>query len=242
MFFSRASALPAEDVLEYPEGTLAYRIRESRRRRTLGLSLKPDGALHVAAPAGVPLSVIRRFVAERRAWIEEKRALIREYLAHRPPLAEGAALPLLDGQLLLSIVERPGRARCRREEDTLIVTAPDRRAVARAIEAWYRRAAAEHAAERIAHFAKAVGRAPSQLTIRAQKSRWGSCTSRGSVSLNWRLMQMPAAIFDYVVVHELCHLLVPNHSPRFWNEVARVLPDYAARRAALRREGRMLAL
>lgn len=242
MFFGRASALPAEDVLEHPEGPLAYRIRESRRRRTLGLSLKPDGALHVAAPAGVPLTVIRRFVAERRAWIEEKRALIRDYLAQRPVLADGAALPFLDGQLLLSVVERPGRARCRREQDSLIVTAPDRRGLARAIEAWYRRAAAEHAAERCAHFARAVGRAPTQITIRAQKSRWGSCTSRGSVSLNWRLLQMPSAIFDYVVVHELCHLLVPNHSPRFWNEVARVLPDYAERRAMLRREGRMLAL
>ncbi len=242
MFFSRASSLPAEDVLEHPEGTLAYRIRESHRRRTLGLSLKPDGALHVAAPAGVPLAVIRRFVAERRAWIDEKRALIREYLAHRSPLVDGAALPFLGGQLRVKIVERSGRARCRREEDSLIVTAPDRRGTARAIEAWYRRAAAEHAARRIAHFAEAVGRAPKQITIRAQKSRWGSCTSRGSVSLNWRLLQMPAAIFDYVVVHELCHLLEPNHSRRFWNEVARVLPDYAARRAALRREGRMLAL
>lgn len=242
MFFGRASALPAEDVLEHPDGLLVYRIRESRGRRTLGLSLKPDGALHVAAPAGVPLAVIRRFVAERRAWIEEKRALIREYLTHRPPLADGATLPFLGGQLIVSVTEHPGRARCRRVQDTLIVTAPDRRGIARAIEAWYRRAAAEHAVERIAYFAKAVGRAPKQITIRAQKSRWGSCTSRGSVSLNWRLLQMPAGIFDYVVVHELCHLLVPNHSPRFWQEVARVLPDYAERRAALRREGRMLAL
>lgn len=236
--FRRRAPLPDEDALELAHETLRYRIRASRRRRTLSLELRADGSLTVAAPAALPLAVIREFVAGRQRWIGAKRALL---AAHRPaPFAfvSGARLPLLDETLTL--VLHPGRARCRREGAALVVHAPDEAGARRAVEAWCRREAEAHARRRIAHFAPQVGRAPGRIAIRAQRTRWGSCTSRGTVSLNWRLMQMPAAVFDYVVVHELCHLRVPNHSPRFWAEVARVLPDHRERRAALRRCARGL--
>ena len=238
---TRRPALPERDVLEFPDTRLSYAIRESTRRRTLSLELRPDGSLTVATPHGLSLSTIRAFVESRRAWIEAKRAQLTLPASPRVQPENGARLPYLGTELALEISIAPSRrAACRCESGSLIIKAPHSTAIRPAIEAWYRRAAATHAAARLAHFAPLVGRAARKLTIRAQRTRWGSCSARGAISLNWRLMQAPPEIFDYVVVHELCHLLVPNHSPRFWAEVARVLPDWRQQRAQLRQFGRSL--
>jgi predicted metal-dependent hydrolase len=233
--------LPAQDCLELPDVAIPYRIRESARRRTLALELRADGTLTVAAPAGVPLVLVRRFVASRRRWIEAKRALLAP--AQRPRLAfdSGARLPLLGRTLTLQLLPDHRAGPCRRDGDKLLTPAPAGDAARRAVETWYRRLAAGHFAERVAHFAPQVGRAPQRVTVRAQRTRWGSCSRHGRVSLNWRLLQASADILDYVVVHELCHLLVPNHSPRFWAEVARVVPDFGERRVALRATDAWLA-
>jgi predicted metal-dependent hydrolase len=239
--FGRRASLPESDVLQWPGASLSYSIRESRRRRTLGLELRADGSVHVAVPRGVRLGDVRRFVESRRDWLNRKRALLAEAQARRVPLETGTRLPYLGTELTLSVEPRPtARAGCRREQGVLRVRAAHDRSAPRVIEAWYRRQALRHAGERVAYFSPLVGRAPRRLAIRAQRTRWGSCSSRGTVTLNWRLLQMPATVFDYVVVHELCHLVVANHSSRFWAEVERVLPDYRERRATLRRLGRCL--
>ena len=242
--FARRAPLPERDVLEFPDASLTYAIRASDRRRTLGLELRADGSLTVAAPRGLSLDVIRAFVESRRAWIEAKRALLvqSEPSAPRFLFQNGARLPYLGAELALDVSIAPSRrAACRCESGSLALSVPHSAAIRPAIEAWYRRAAATHAAARLAHFAPQVGRAAHKLVIRAQRTRWGSCSVRGTISLNWRLMQASPEILDYVVVHELCHLLVPNHSPRFWAEVARVLPDWRRLRAELRQFGRTLA-
>jgi len=239
--FARRTALPERDVLEFPDASLAYAIRASARRRTLSLELRADGSLTVATPRGLSLATIRTFVESRRAWIEAKRALLTPPAPLRVLPENGARLPYLGTELALNISIAPSRrAACRCESGSLVLKVPHNTAIRPAIEAWYRRAAATHAAARLAHFAPQVGRAARKLVIRAQRTRWGSCSTRGTISLNWRLMQAPPEILDYVVVHELCHLLVPNHSPRFWAEVARVLPDWRRQRAELRRFGRSL--
>lgn len=238
----RRPRLPEQDHIDLPDHRLQYRIRESARRRTLALELRADGMLTVAAPAGLSLAFVRRFVASRRAWIDSKLALLARYRAAVPALAHGARLPYLDRELTVHHDSAGGtRGLCRRDGDRLRVRAPDA-ALRPALESWYRRAAAEHFAARVAHFAPQVGRTPLLLKVRAARTRWGSCSQRGTISLNWRLMQMPPDILDYVVVHELCHLLVPNHSPRFWAEVARVLPDWRVRREQLQTLGRQLPL
>jgi len=242
--FGRRAALPESDVLEFPDTNLAYAIRESARRRTLSLELRADGSLTVAAPRGLSLGVIRAFVESRRHWVEAKRSLLAQ---PGPPAARfhfqnGARLPYLGTELALDVSIAPSRrARCRCESGNLVIQVPHNAAIRSAVEGWYRRAAAHHLAARLAHFTPQVGRGARKLVIRAQRTRWGSCSARGTISLNWRLMQASPEIPDYVVVHELCHLLVPNHSPRFWAEVARILPDHHAQRAALREFGRTLA-
>ena len=81
------------------------------------------------------------------------------------------------------------------------------------------------------------GLAVTRVTVRNQRSRWGSCSRDGNIALNWRLIQMPASVCEYVLLHELMHIRQPNHSPRFWAEVAAVCPDHATARAWLRSEG-----
>jgi len=242
--FARRAPLPERDVLQFSDTGFVYAIRESARRRTLCLELRTDGSLIVAAPRGLSLEVIRAFVESRRAWVEAKRALLAqsEPTAPRFLFQNGTHLPYLGTELALKVSIAPARrAACRCESDSLALNVPHSAAIRPAIEAWYRRAAAIHASARLAHFAPQVGRTARKLVIRAQRTRWGSCSARGTISLNWRLMQASPEILDYVVVHELCHLLVPNHSPRFWAEVARVLPDWRRLRAELRQFGRTLA-
>jgi len=113
------------------------------------------------------------------------------------------------------------------------MTSDDNAAIEAAIERWYREQAAEEFAARVARWAPEVGATPSRVLVRAQRRRWGSCAADGSLRLNWRLMLADLAIVDYVVVHELAHLLVPSHSPAFWDVVAQVLPDHRARRRRL---------
>ena len=100
--------------------------------------------------------------------------------------------------------------------------------------------ALEYIPERVAYFAPIVGVSYGRITVRNQRTRWGSCSGKGNLNFNCLLMLTPEDVIDYVVVHELCHLKEMNHSPRFWAEVGRVLPDYRESRLWLKRNGGVL--
>jgi len=180
------------------------------------------------------LASIRRFVLERAHWIERKLA----DQCRRPPDVSrlpdsGARLPFLGQSLSLEIV--PGRAAVRHHEDgRLLVPAQSREQALRKLKQWYRKEALAYAQASVGAWAQQLGRAPSGFVIREQRTRWGSCSDRGVVSLNWRLLLGPPELFEYVLVHELCHLYHRNHGPRFWAEVEQMLPDYMSRRLLLR--------
>jgi len=226
--------LPEQDCLKFSNAAYPYRIRASDRRRTLALELRADGTLTVAAPAACPLAVIREFVASQKSWIDRKRQLLASRQRTKAELAPGMALPYLGTHLLLQRQPVTGSpATCRREDNRLVVQVARADDMHRVVERWYRDAAATHFRNRISYFSVPLGCAPTRLIVRAARTRWGSCSARGTISLNWRLMQAPPELVDYVVVHELCHLRVPNHSPRFWSEVARILPHWRDLREAL---------
>lgn len=110
------------------------------------------------------------------------------------------------------------------------------------LEKRYRQAARARFEDRVAYYHSATGGHFTSITVRDQKSRWGSCSSRGTLSFNYRLIFAPPVVLDYVVVHELCHLTHMNHSKDFWNMVASVMPDYKLHRAWLRSHGGELTL
>ena len=111
-----------------------------------------------------------------------------------------------------------------------------------ALEKRYINAAKEYFPKRAAYFKQFTGGSYNRITIRDQKTRWGSCSAKGTLSFNWRLMLAPPAILDYVIVHELCHLTYMNHSAAFWNKVESVYPDYRAARKWLKDHGHELVL
>jgi predicted metal-dependent hydrolase len=132
-----------------------------------------------------------------------------------------------------------GRTRVHRRGDLLLVPPGDPRP---ALERWYRRQARTEIAARLDAAVARAGTTYSGLTIRGQRTRWASCSSKGAMSFNWRLLLAPAAVLDYVVEHEVCHLEVMDHSPRFWALLAARVPDWRAHSGWLRRYGSTLVL
>jgi predicted metal-dependent hydrolase len=143
------------------------------------------------------------------------------------------------GQRLELLPER-GRTRVHRENDTLRVPAGS--GLKTALERFYRRAARVEIGPRLDRACHLTGSSYSKLTIRNQRTRWASCSTTGTMSFNWRLLLGPEPVLDYVVWHEVCHLQVMDHSPRFWALVARFCPDHREHARWLRRHGPTLVL
>jgi len=216
---------------------LAYSIRRSDRARRIRVCVDPHDGIEVVLPRRAAAREAESAIAELRPWIEKRLAeaeRVRRRIAER-----GDTVPFLGTDLTL--VPEPRRTRAHRKGDALHVPA-DPATQREAIERWYRRTARQEIAPRLDAAAKAVGRPYTALTIRAQRTRWGSCSATGAMSFNWRLLLGPEEVLDYVVWHEACHLAVMDHSPRFWSLLAGHLPGYAEPRRWLRRHGATLVL
>lgn len=215
---------------------LAYSIRRSDRARRIGVRVDPrDGAIEVVLPRWARERDAAAAVVELRPWIDRR---VAEAAAARARVrARGSTVPYLGAAL--ELVPEAGRTRVHRRGDALLVPEGDARP---ALERWYRRRARAELEPRVAQAAAALGREVRSLTVRDQRTRWGSCTAAGGLSFNWRLLLAPEEVLDYVVWHECCHLVVLDHSPRFWALVARHLPGYEAPRRWLRDHGATLVL
>jgi predicted metal-dependent hydrolase len=117
------------------------------------------------------------------------------------------------------------------------VRAPDGRAAGGAVQRWYRRAARRRLLQEVEEQASRLGLEVTSVSVREQRTRWGSCSPKGNLSFNWRLIVAPDDVLRYVVVHELCHLAVPNHSKAFWRMLRTTMPDWERPAEWLRRHG-----
>lgn len=212
-----------------------YRLFRVPRRKHIQLAAAGDGRVHMKAPYRCTLEQAEAVLVKHGTWA--LRALERVDLAlrRRPSFRDGCELPLLDARLRLRLIPAV-RPRVRRVGQELRVSGPDLAVerVRNMLERWYRAQARAHLGGQLAQLGAVLGVSPGRLSIRAQKARWGSCSWRGDISLNWRIMLLPALLAEYVTVHELCHLRHLNHSRAFWDMVATLLPDWRQRRAELR--------
>jgi predicted metal-dependent hydrolase len=218
-----------------PKVPLDYRVRRSPRARRVRVSVDGSGAIEVILPRRAPERAAAQAVRELEGWIERRRRTLARAAAEvaRP---EGT-VPYLARHLRL--VPQPGRERVHRRGDDLLV--PKRDAGA-AIERWYRRQARAEIGPRLDAATARAGTQYDGLTIRGQKTRWASCSSRDHMSFNWRLLLAPEEVLDYVVEHEVCHLEVMDHSPRFWALLESRVPDWREHAGWLRRYGATLRL
>lgn len=219
---------------------LLFTLIRSPRRKTVDIVIKPDNTITVRAPERLSDRSIHEIVEQKSAWIREKMAnnlqqnesvqpksyrngeeflfLGKRYILEK--VAGGSGVALVDGTLCVGIP----RDSCECERSPVVTP----------LHSWYRGQALHLIAERILFWRKRMNVSPRDVKVKKLKSRWGSCSQKGNVNFNWLLVLAPMEIVDYVVVHELCHLLHPNHSPAFWELVESMVPDYRERRKWLR--------
>jgi hypothetical protein len=212
-----------------------YTLRRSPRARRVRVSVESDGAVHVTLPRRASAREAEEAVRELAPWIARRRRALARAAAEvaRTP----GTVPYLGEELLL--VEQRGRTRVHRRSDALLVPVAGRE---EALERWYRRQARVEIAPRLDAAVARAGTSYTKLTIRGQRTRWASCSAGGAMSFNWRLLLAPEAVLDYVVEHEVCHLEVMDHSPRFWRLLESRVPDWREHSRWLRRYGSTLVL
>jgi hypothetical protein len=199
-------------------------VRNPRARRYL-LRLRPDGTACVTIPRGGTSAVARQFVERHAAWLE--RAFQRLQAQPRKPAAWQIGTEiLLRGESVRIEAGLNSEAKTVHVSGESVRVSDPAADLRPAIEGHLRRLAARELPPRVLELAARHGLTVRRITVRSQKSRWGSCSRRGTISLNWRLIQTPAFVSDYICLHELVHLRQMNHSPGFWQEVERVCPDY----------------
>lgn len=235
--------------VQFGRAVIPFEVRRSVRRRQVSLVVEAGrrGVL-VLAPADTPLKRIATVVRQRGAWAVAKLRLVEAAtrLRRTREFVSGEGFTYLGRSFRLAVNEvdakRVGPVRLVR--GWLEVRVPRglddgarRRTVRKAVVAWYRQRAFSRLPARLERFTRALALPRPQLLLRDQARRWGSCNATGEVRINWRILQAPMVLVDYVLAHEATHLKHRNHTRAYWTELARLIPDVDARRADLRRRG-----
>lgn len=223
-----------------------YALRRSKRAKNIRITVGDDGVV-LTLPDRVAERHGHAFIEERADWINKTLAKIEaadEIIASRS-LADGSAVPFLGQDLTLRLLEGPsGRVTPKLALGELWVRVPDERreTVAGALERWYRRQAKEIFTARLDVVTARNGTSYERVAVRDQKTRWGSCSTSGTISFNWRLLLAPEDVLDYVVEHEAAHIEVRDHSARFWALMDERVENWRDARLWLRRHGGTLRL
>jgi hypothetical protein len=215
---------PAESLLAWKHGLTVKIVRRPRARRYL-LRLEHDGTARLVIPRRGHRADALRFLERSEAWLLERYRRWRARGIEKPqPWRDGARFLYRGEETVLHLDETGPRARLR-FADQEFATAPhaDYR---EPVRAHLRRLAESELPPRTLELAREHGIAVARVTVRAQRTRWGSCSARGTISLNWRLIHAPVFVRDYLIIHELMHRREMNHSPRYWKHVAAACPGY----------------
>lgn len=222
-----------------------YQLIRSNRK-SIAIQIDPSGRVTVRAPQRLPQAMIDAFVTEKSEWIREKQGELHRYTERcgRPP---GGAHRFVAGEKFLyfgqayplQISDRQTSALRFNEGFHLRKSDQPRGAVL--VETWYRSQARAYFTSRLQDLARQHGFRYARLRLSSARTRWGSCSSLGTISLNWRLIMAPPAAIDYVILHELAHLKEKNHSARFWTLLDELCPEYKIQRQWLKKNGECLS-
>ncbi len=223
-----------------------FQLRRHRRARRVTLRVKPDASLVVTAPPRVPERVIRDFLAERAEWIDKARSRMQAVREERPEHLnathpERIDLPAIDRTLSIRYGAGDRKGWRAQGSELIELTGAEDPADARALLVDVLKTTARGSLEpRVREFAARHSLNPGRITWRNQKSRWGSCSSNGNLSLSVRLLLVDRPVADYVLLHELAHLEHPNHSKAFWAKVESMCPDYRKQERELKAASRAM--
>jgi predicted metal-dependent hydrolase len=221
------------------ERALVYNLKRSSRR-TIGFVID-DRGLSITAPRWVTLGEIEHAISEKQKWIFAKLAEWRTNAARRvlPPMLwqDGAALPFLGKSVTLKLESPIGALMFDADMCVLHLGLPPtttEQQIKDRVQGWLQTQARRLFGERLEVYAERLGVRHSAYALSSAATRWGSCTADGKIRLNWRLVHFPMSLIDYVVAHELAHLKEMNHSPRFWDTVESIFPEFREARELLR--------
>lgn len=222
-----------------------YSVIRSSRRRTAAIRVFSNNRVTVTVPYSISELQIEAIVEKKSDWIRMRLEsnLGKEPLFRPRHYETGEYFPYLGKNYRLEVREGLSM-HVSVQDDSMIIWVPSeldnearRAAAASQLSKWYRLRAREKLEEYVKSYSIKVGAQPKRISVKDLKSRWGSCSSRGGISFNWRIVMAPLEIIEYLVVHEMCHLVHHNHSPNFWALVASFVPDFRARKDWLRRNG-----
>lgn len=228
----------------YQDQTVEF-IVEYRQRKTMAIQVEAPDKVIVLAPVGTTKKLILEKVKGNAPWIAKKL----ESLRNQPV---PATRQFTDGELFLylgasyplqvQVDELLKKPAVYLDSDGIRVITPTRDEIhiRNALEQWYRQKCLERVNERIEYYQQLIKRFPNRVVVKEQKRRWGSCSSKGNLNFNWRDILAPSPVLDYIVVHEICHLVHLNHSKEFWRLVESILPDYRERKGWLKKNGASL--
>ena len=236
--------------LALPDAVLErLQISSSSRRRSIGIKVGPDG-VRVLKPSSVSRAEVMRLLQGRRHWLLEKLALQQQRSEERPDhhYGDGDCFAFLGRQLTLTVAQNARENSVVREADQLRVSlssrgrkpAPER--VRELLCQWYMAQALEHLGGLSLRYAEQIGERVASVKVKLTRSKWGHCSRAGDLQYNWLILLAPVPVVEYLVAHEVSHLVHMNHSREFWQQVEALCPDYLVSRRWLKRHGHSLVI
>jgi hypothetical protein len=221
---------------------LNYQIVRSAKRKRLTITVERDRSIIVHAPEGATDEAISRVVETKRQWLFDKVNHAQKYQdrPHAPgkEVVNGESVPYLGREYLIEIAEtKSGGVEFSRR---FLIPAAQQAKRRKVLKEWYVSRATETILPRVKRHARELGVEFGEVKIVDNRYRWGSCTVKDNVNFNWRLIKAPMFVIDYVIVHELAHLMETNHTPRFWNIVRAKAPSTEKAKAWLKEHGQVL--
>lgn len=216
---------------------LTYSTKYSDKRKTLGLIVERDKSVVVLAPTGTSQETVDVFVNKKKFWLFEKINYSPKFGEPKPetPFISGKAIPYLGKNYKLDVIIEPLEGIV---FDGKFLLSQQNLQLGKAIlEQWYKQKAKEKITPMVEQYAKRLGVEYNDILISDLKYRWGSCTLKGNLNFNWRLIKAPQFVINYIVIHELAHLIELNHSDRFWNIVMVQMPNYVEAKEWLKENG-----
>lgn len=230
--------------------TISYDLIRSYRK-TLGIKIDNNGNIKIFAPINISNSQIDEIINKKAKWIIEKsNQMIKIKQRLDKVYSDGKKILYLGDEYHLKLVKTKLRSpKISIEDKNIVISMPEdlmcdkqNQLIKDLLRNWYIERFRNVVIYSVEKYSAIIGVLPKNINIKEQKTKWGSCSSLNNINLNWRLIMAPIKIIDYVIVHELCHLKIMNHSKDFWNLIHSILPDYELRREWLKKNGYMLAM
>lgn len=238
-------------VIKINGQSITYTLRLDKRRKTIQLKLLPSATVEIVTPGKLTGAEVKHIFTAKKKWLKGRLDKLASLAANpvNQRLVSGAQILYKGEPHTLTILPDSTKAEVVLIPGELQVKLPQNHAdhqqaltiVEQMVRAWLVDQAGDLFLDKTQQWAALIGVRPAKITIRDQKTRWGSCSSLGNINYNWRIIMAPLWVADYLVIHELCHMLIPNHSAEFWEHVSRFSPAHRECRKWLIDNGKLLS-